>query len=380
MKKWIRNYQKKSCNLRLRPLYYSRNKDSFWRFEIFKNFNLSFNHNQFITNLEQIHKLAKNDRRYKPFSEFYSRYWNIYRVSINNFDDFYGDSATLLSQTIPFEDSEERLSFKKVRELIKKRIISSTKPWVIISDDHRVSHASIKELVFQSKTRVAVAVIDNHADIYGPAHVQKNSSKFNPFRNLIESRTVEHVFFLCPSFKELLHNKLLWKDIAKNVSFIPFTSSEQGIKFNQKKFEVELARTLKQKSIKNLFFSIDIDALADNRRNIIYSAFEYSILNSILYLSLLSDEQVWKYDCLSTCLVDIKKIFPQKSSTMVQIRNPYKPGLNTVNELGITPLMYCDTIQKVAKISKKMGLQIGLGSCIGEVVELMGPDLSLIHI
>lgn len=148
------------------------------------------------------------------------------------------------------------------------------------------------------------------------------------------------------------------------------------MKFNQKKFETALTCALKQKSIKNIFFSIDIDALADNRQNVIYSAFEYSILNSILYLSLLSNKQIQKYEYLSTCLIDLAKIFREKikSPKIARIRNPYKPRFNTVNESGITPLMYCDAIQKITKISKKMGLTIGLGSCIGEITELMGPD------
>ncbi len=377
MKRQKKNRQEKSRDLRLKPFSYPKNKNSFWRFEVFKNFNLCFKSNQFKANLGQINRLAKNNKQYLPFSKFYSHYWNIYEFSINNFNDFYSDSATLLSQTIPFEDSEKNLSFKKVRELVKKRLMSSAKPWVIISDDHRISHATIKELVSQNnKAKTAVIVIDNHADIYGPGPAKNNPLKFNPFRNLIESGTVKHIFFLCPSFKELLSDKSSWKDIAKSISFVPLASSSQDMKFNQKKFEATLACALKQKSIKNIFFSIDIDALADNQRNIIYSAFEYSILNSILYLSLLSNKQIQKYEYLSTCLIDLTKIFHKKikSPKIARIRNPYKPRFNTVNESGITPLMYCDIIQKITKISKKMGLTIGLGSCIGEVVELTGPD------
>jgi len=376
MKKRTKNRRKNNLNLRLKPLNYSKNKNSFWRFEIFKNFNLCFKPDQFKANLGQINQLAKSDKQYLPFSKFYSHYWDIYESSINNFGDFYSDSATLLSQTIPFEDGEKCLSFKKVRQLVKKHLASSTTPWVIISDDHRISHATIKELTSQNKIQTAIIVIDNHVDIYGPGPAKNNPLKFNPFRNLIESGTAKHIFFLCPSFKELLSDKSSWKDIAKSVSFIPFISSNQGMKFNQKKFETTLACALKQKSIKNIFFSIDIDALADNRQNIIYSAFEYSILNSILYLSLLSNKQIQKYEYLSTCLIDLTKIFHKKikSSKIARIRNPYKPQFNTVNESGITPLVYCDTIQKIGRISKKIGLTIGLGSCIGEVVELMGPD------
>lgn len=376
MKRQKKNRQEKSRNLRLKPLNYSKNKNSFWRFEIFKNFNLCFKLDQFKANLGQINRLAKSNKQYLPFSKFYSHYWDIYENSINNFGDFYSDSATLLSQTIPFEDSEEYLSFKKVRRLVKKHLAGSTKPWAIISDDHRISHATIKELVSQNKAETAVIVIDNHADIYGPGPAKNNPLKFNPFRNLIESETVKHIFFLCPSFKELLSDKSSWKDIAKSISFIPLTSSNQNMKFNQKEFETTLTHILKQKLIKNIFFSIDIDALADNRQNIIYSAFEYSILNSILYLSLLSSKQIQKYECLSTCLIDLAKIFRKKikSPKIARIRNPYKPRFNTVNESGITPLMYCDTIQKITEISKKMGLTIGLGFCVGEVVELMGPD------
>lgn len=376
MKRQKKNHQEKSRNLRLKPLNYLKNKNSFWRFEVFKNFNLCFKPDQFKANLGQINQLAKSNKQYLPFSKFYSHYWNIYKSSINNFGDFYNDSSALLSQTIPFDDSEKYLSFKKIRWLVKKHLASSTKPWAIISDDHRISHATIKELVFQNKTETAVIVIDNHADIYGPGPAKNNPLKFNPFRNLIESETVKHIFFLCPSFKELLSDKSSWRDIAKSISFIPFTSSNQSMKFNQKEFEATLTHVLKQKLIKNIFFSIDIDALADNRQNIIYSAFEYSILNSILYLSLLSNKQIQKYECLSTCLINLAKIFHKKikSPKTARIRNPYKPRFNTVNESGITPLMYCDAIQKITEISKKMGLTIGLGFCVGEVVELMGPD------
>lgn len=376
MRKQTNTHPKRNPNLRLKSLDYTKNKNSLWRFELFKNFRMSFDIRRFNSNLKQVNLLSKKDARYLPFAGFYAHYWNIYKDGINNFDHTYYDSEVLLSQFIPFEKGPKSLSFQDVRNFVKNRFINSTEPWVIIGNDHRISHATIKELVLQNKKRTAVIVIDNHTDIYGHAPAKNNPLKFNPFRNLIESGSIKHAFFLCPSFKELLDNRPSWEDISDSVSFAPLVSSGGKIIFDEMNFETELTRIVKRKSIENIFFSIDIDVLADTRENKAYSAFEYSILNSILYLSLLSNEQIKVYEHLSTCLIDAREFFPKKRkpATTIRIRNPYKPGLNTVNELGISPIMCCNIIQTIAEISKKLGVKVGLGSCRGEVVELMGPD------
>jgi len=48
--------------------------------------------------------------------------------------------------------------------------------------------------------------------------------------------------------------------------------------------------------------------------------------------------------------------------------------MNTINELGLSPVMYCRLIKKISKISRVEGIGVELGGCKGGVVELMGPD------
>ena len=367
----ISNYNKRVDYLRLGSLDYSKNKNSLWRFKIFKDFESYSRLDQVEANIKHINSLAINDKRYRPFSKFYNYYWNLYKVDLIEFNKSYQDSTNLLSKTIPIV--EDNLSLKRVKELVREKSADLSNNWIIIGDDHSISHSTIMELVSKKNTHTAIAVIDNHADIYGPAQAKNNPLKFNPFRNLIELGLVNHVFFFCPSFKELLDDQKVWKDIADNISFVPLTrSSRYETKFSSRNFKTILEHTLRRKSIERIFFSIDIDALSNHPKGVIYSAFEYSVLNSILYLSLLSHKQIQDYSCLSTAIVSLDK--RSKINTKIRIRNPYKPGLNIVNEIGMTPSGYCDAIRGIYKISKKMGLKIGLGSCIGEVVELMGPD------
>jgi len=111
----------------------------------------------------------------------------------------------------------------------------------------------------------------------------------------------------------LQSKRSIWSDIEKQITFIPlFSFKKNNAEEALGRFKIKFKQIAKQKSIKSIYFFIDIDALADDSHKILYSAFEYSILNSILYLSLISFNQIQNFQNLSMSNINIKNNLSKK--------------------------------------------------------------------
>lgn len=246
-------------------------------------------------------------------------------------------------------------------QLLIRQILRNKESTVLLSDAHTSTGPTLRECKRTNpRTRYSVLCVDAHADIYT---THEPIWKGNVFSRLIEEGVISRLLVLgVPQFR--IDNVLSEtpKHIRECVGFADF----------QVRSKVQQMIEWLIEDSDEVFVSIDPDGL--NTRKAVYTAMEYCPFQVLLDIGTID---LTKTDNTNTAKAFELALRPP-GQPMSDGRKTHK-NLYLIGEGGLTAEDTCWLVDEARQImqshNKQLGIRMGSGLVVGDIVELYGIDL-----